>query len=352
MNESKIFHIINDLGPGGTQKYLANLINKDSKNTHFIYVIDSSKDNEHEINARKIFFSKFGKLGFPIFHIIEVNYLVIKFKFKIVNSWLYHSDLLSIFIIPFFGVKRIWSIRNSIVDRSFLKYSTRIIIRINSLFSNFIPNIIIYNSHAGMRSHEKYGFNKIKSDVILNGISFQAIERDIFFKKDGIFKIGTACRNDPVKGLDIMLKALNNLNFENWQWTLIGENAEKLCQNYFPNRIHLINHKSDLEEFYFSLDIFVLPSLSEGFSNVLLEAMSKGINCIATEVGDNNLILGENNIIIPPEDDKALSDALNKAYKTWMMSDKKSLNVDNINYVKKQFSFSKSLHSFQGVWKI
>lgn len=352
MEKFRIFHIINDLGPGGTQKYLTNLINKDSSNTHYIFVIDSSKENQHLINAKEIFFSKFGKLGFPFFHIFEINYLIIKLKFKLVNSWLYHSDFLSIFIIPFFGVKRIWSVRNSIEDRSFLKYSTKTIIKVNSLFSKFIPNTIAYNSYAGMYSHEKYGFKRGKGVVISNGISVVDKKEGVFEKKDDIFRIGTACRNDPVKGLDTMLNALNNLDFDNWEWTLIGENAEKLCENYFSNKINLINHKSDLSEFYLNLDIFVLPSLSEGFSNVLLEAMSKGLNCIATEVGDNKLILGNNNKIIPPGDEKALSNALNDAYKLWISNNKKSFNIKNISHVKEQFSFSNSLRIFRELWKI
>ena len=59
-------------------------------------------------------------------------------------------------------------------------------------------------------------------------------------------------------------------------------------------------------------DCFVLPSLSEGMSNALLEAMATGLPCIASDIaGNNNLIRDRHNgILVPPKDELALAKAL------------------------------------------
>lgn len=63
-----------------------------------------------------------------------------------------------------------------------------------------------------------------------------------------------------------------------------------------------------------ALDLFVLPSLSEGMSNALLEAMAAGRPIVATEAGGNGECLGGGNagLLVPPGDPEALGRALEK----------------------------------------
>jgi glycosyltransferase involved in cell wall biosynthesis len=63
-----------------------------------------------------------------------------------------------------------------------------------------------------------------------------------------------------------------------------------------------------------SADVFVLPSYAEGFPNALLEAMSKGIPAICTDVGGiaDSLKDGENGFLVPARQAKALADAMQR----------------------------------------
>lgn len=351
MRNSKILHIIPDLGPGGAQKYLSKLVSEDNENIHLIYVINPEKYIEKDLKNVEIIFSKKNLIFFPFMHILELNFLIKKIKPNVVNSWLYHADFLSIFINPFYKCKKIWCIRNAVNDMSFLKKKTRIIIKLCSFFSKIIPNLIIYNSESGRRSHESINYCKSKSYVIENGVdvNFQEQEKRVLNKE--IYRIGTACRNDPAKGLNFLIEALNHLDFNDWHWTAVGEGIPELNVNLDPSKFELIGHIDDIYSFYNNIDLFVLPSISEGFSNVLLESMAQGIDCIATNVGDNLKIVGPNNFIVPSRNPLEIKKAISKKYDLWIRKKRHSYNIKNAIYVADNFGFKKSFMLFQNAWK-
>ena len=78
-------------------------------------------------------------------------------------------------------------------------------------------------------------------------------------------------------------------------------------------------------EFYNAVDIITMTSLSEGFPNVLGEAMACGVPCVSTDVGDARSIIGDDNLIVPVGDDKALVKAwiklLNKSFRAQKAKD-------------------------------
>ncbi|NRF66503.1 TIGR03088 family PEP-CTERM/XrtA system glycosyltransferase [Aquincola sp. S2] len=74
----------------------------------------------------------------------------------------------------------------------------------------------------------------------------------------------------------------------------------------------LPGERSDVAEIMRTLSCFVLPSLAEGISNTILEAMASALPVIATAVGGNAELVatGASGLIVPPADAKALADAL------------------------------------------
>lgn len=350
MKKLKILHIITDFGPGGAQKYLSNIIKADKQNTHLIYVINPKK-NFSKIKNIQIINSKFSLYFFPLCHLLELNFLINKIKPNIIQSWLYHADFLTIFINPFYKCKKIWSIRNSVNDTSFLKKSTKLILKICALFSNFIPNHIIYNSISGKLSHEALKYNKSKGLVIENGIDIDTKKlKQIKIGNNENFVIGTACRNDPAKGLNYLIEALGLLSFDDWRCIIVGENITKIKLSGNYDKIELYDHIPNIHDFYKKLDLFVLPSISEGFSNVLLESMSRGIQCIATDVGDNSRILGPNNLTIPTRDSIAIKNGITQYYQNWINNNKNLFSRKNLVFISENFSFSRSIKLHKEIW--
>jgi sugar transferase (PEP-CTERM/EpsH1 system associated) len=74
----------------------------------------------------------------------------------------------------------------------------------------------------------------------------------------------------------------------------------------------LPGERSDIPELLRAMDLFVLPSLSEGISNTILEAMATGLPVIATDVGGNPELVrdGETGMLVPHSDPDALAKAL------------------------------------------
>jgi glycosyltransferase involved in cell wall biosynthesis len=68
------------------------------------------------------------------------------------------------------------------------------------------------------------------------------------------------------------------------------------------NRAWLPGERTDIAQMLRAMDLFVLPSLAEGSSNTILEAMASGLPVVATAVGGNPVLVhsGFTGILVPP----------------------------------------------------
>lgn len=88
--------------------------------------------------------------------------------------------------------------------------------------------------------------------------------------------------------------------------------AAKRLEGRVPVRFH--GYRSDIESFYLDADAFVLPSVSEGMSNALLEALSYGLVCVASDIPENRFLIthGENGLLFHQGSSVALADELER----------------------------------------
>lgn len=103
---------------------------------------------------------------------------------------------------------------------------------------------------------------------------------------------------------------------KNLQFVIVGggeqqaEIVSRIRDYKLSDRIHLAGPKDNVLPYLAAMDIGVLSSLAEGFSNSLLEYMAAGLPAIATDVGGNREALGDSGILIPPDDPQALANAI------------------------------------------
>jgi len=83
--------------------------------------------------------------------------------------------------------------------------------------------------------------------------------------------------------------------------------AEYAASLGLDGRVHFLGARNDIAQLLREMDAFVLPSLSEGMSNALLEAMAAGLPCVATRVGANAEVIGAEGILASAGDAESLA---------------------------------------------
>jgi sugar transferase (PEP-CTERM/EpsH1 system associated) len=80
------------------------------------------------------------------------------------------------------------------------------------------------------------------------------------------------------------------------------------------DRVWLAGSRDDVVRLMSAMDVFILPSLAEGISNTILEAMACGLPVVATRVGGNAelVVEGETGLIVPRADSTAMAQAMQR----------------------------------------
>ena len=83
------------------------------------------------------------------------------------------------------------------------------------------------------------------------------------------------------------------------------------------SNVEIVRYVPDMNDFYQRCDLFVLPSVDDGFGMALFEAMANQVPCIATtHCGSSELLTpGRDGVVIPPRDSDALAEALLSLYR-------------------------------------
>lgn len=249
----------------------------------------------------------------------------------IVQTWLYHADLVGTAAAKLAGVRRLaWNVRNSDLDLS--KYS-RGITTVRRLLATLspIPDLVITNSEQGRRAHELIGYRPRRWAMIGNGFDTERFRPDPERRKAvrralGVSGttplIGLPARFDPAKdhqtffdGAVILARRRSDVRFVLVGSGLSPDNptvTRALADRGLTDRFHLLGDRRDMESVMAALDIVSLTSVSEGFPNVLGEGMASGALCLTTNVGNAAALVGEYGTVIPARDPVALADAWGK----------------------------------------
>lgn len=251
----------------------------------------------------------------------------------IVQTWLYHADLAGTLAAALAGRPPvIWNIR--CVDMlggrrlSPLYFVMKTLSRLSG-----VPEAIVVNSEAGRVFHERFGYRADKLAVIHNAVDTEKFRpspeaRQAARERMGVSReapvAGFAARHDPVKGFDFFLDAfaMTIKKFPRARAALAGagtgpDNAvlsELIARRGLEGKVIRHGAVADMASLYPAFDLFVSASRSEGFSNVVAEAMACGVPCAVTDVGDSRLIVGEAGFVVPSGAVAALAKAIGRAF--------------------------------------
>jgi glycosyltransferase involved in cell wall biosynthesis len=366
----KILHIITSLTYGGAQETLYNIIvnQQSSKIEHIVLSLrnfsvygkslkeKNIKCYELNINQNKInIIPKF----FKLIKIIKAEHPAL------IQTWMYHSDFIGSIISYLTKTPIYWCLVNYSLEKNTTKLNTRIIAKLCSFLSYFIPLKIISCSRNASKLHIDIGYkNNIFKHIDL-GI-FLSKEKKNYnkkFIKNETFVLGCIGRWDPQKNHKNLIKAFNKIinedNRKNFKLILAGPNIndkniklKNIIQSFnLENYIDLLDYVNDLDFFYNKIDLNILPSIGEAFPISLLESMVRKKIVICTNVGENLNIIRDRNLIIksPGEDD--IYNSILKTYKkyfddVWFNNKKNELQ----EIVYENYNIYKTIDLFEKEW--
>ena len=250
---------------------------------------------------------------------------------SLIQTWMYHADLLGGVASKLAGdIPVIWGIRQSDVkaEKRLSRFLAQVI---NPLLSYWIPEAIVCCGERVRDVHVSNGYARGKCVVIPNGFDLERFKmnsgagaplRAELKIPENAPVVGMAARLHPMKDHRNFLVAAGKVlqRIPSATFVLCGDGltadssllSQWMREGGLPqDRVRLIGRKEDIENFYPALTVAVLSSKSgEGFPNVLGEAMACGVPCVATDVGDAALIIGNCGRIVPPCDSQALASAI------------------------------------------
>jgi glycosyltransferase involved in cell wall biosynthesis len=199
---------------------------------------------------------------------------------------------------------------------------------LESELSRFADCIVV-NSLAGLEHAVSEGYPRNKMLFIPNGI-----DTNVFYPDDAARErvraewgvghseklIGNVARFDPIKNHPLFLKAAARIAAErpDVRFVCIGHGKASYLAELqdltrslgIDARVRWIQARPDVRAVYNALDVFCSSSLSEGFPNVIGEAMACGRHCVVTDVGDSKLVTGDTGVVVPSNDLEALATGL------------------------------------------
>ncbi len=204
----------------------------------------------------------------------------------------------------------------------------------NFLFQSLVSAICQQAGQVVVVSHalqsQAVDLLKVPADkvaCIYNGLNSSRIETPLFpsaFRREmkigaTDLLVGSITRLIPEKGIQYLIPAAARLReyFPNLRFVIVGDGPYRpvleaeICRRGLNGQFILTGFRTDIPEILASLDLFVLPSLTEALSIAIMEAMAAKKPVIATKVGGiPEVVTPETGILVPPQNSEQLATAI------------------------------------------
>jgi glycosyltransferase involved in cell wall biosynthesis len=363
MKNFTILHIITGLKVGGAENALHRLIvNSPNNYKHEVLCLTTGGSMHTVFLESKI---KVITLDFKasFFHslIFLIKFIRAK-KPDIVQTWLYHANLIGGIVARITGVKVvIWGLRGTAIPQSVFSIHS-LIIRLGSFFSYFIPSSIVCNAKTVSEFHIKKGYCKNKIDIINNGFNLhkESMNKEKLLNKideldSNSLIIGTVGRYDKLKDYPNMINAFSIImkDHPNVHLLMVGRGLDSsnselismLSNSIDISKVHLLGERSGISDYLSIMDIFCLSSRNEGFPNVVAEAMLMKIPCVVTDAGDAASLVSDIGILVPVEDHIKLALGLKYMIEIGNEKRKKIGELSHL-HIKLNYSIEKNISQF------
>jgi glycosyltransferase involved in cell wall biosynthesis len=318
----RIVHIITSLGIGGAERMMQRLVDEHQRvEGAEMTVISLTGDGAigDELRAAGI---RVETAGFrfslsSLIAFLRLIFLLRKIRPDIVQTWLYHADLVGGCAARMAGVKAIvWNLRCVAHGGGRI---TGWIVGLNARLSRFLPQSVICCGHSVRDYHLALGYDPTKMTVLPNGYDLVRFAPSIAPRATAAPLVVALGRNDILKDYPTLIRALAiaNQRIPALRGFICGRGCREdpellrmIDALDLGAMIELHDEVSDVRQILSTATIFASSSISEGFPNVIAEAMAMAVPCAVTKVGDSALIVGDCGHVVPASDAPALAEAI------------------------------------------
>lgn len=325
MSVPRIEHVITGLDTGGAELMLKKLLMAASgRYTHSVTSLTSMGDigtalreNGFEVRALSM-----GKGAKSIPAILRLARVWRSKKPDLIQTWMYHSDIVGGVAAKLAGIPVVWNIRQTTVGAGINKRGTRALVRLSARLSKRVPGRIICCSQSALESHRAQGYCNAKMLMIPNGFELNALRaksaarrelrRELGVEED-VLLVGRVGRYHPQKDYATFLRAARHTvrRIANARFVLVGEGldwdnkelVDLMKLHEVAERCELLGRRADVWSILQGLDVSVSSSsCGEGFPNVVAESMACAVPAVVTDVGDSAIILDDHERVASPGD--------------------------------------------------
>ncbi len=361
----KVLHTIDTIGPGGAETVFVNLAKGlDSQRFESVAAIAGPgwvSDMLRKNGIKPIFVQARG--GFNLQYLLDLVRIILEHKIELVQSHLLGSNLYCSLAGLICRVPVV-STFHGFVDTS----NKERLMSVKSRLINWGSNKIVFVSDRLREQFiREYGFSAAKAITIYNGVDtsvFKPQKDDSIRKELGLgaenVLVGAVGNIRPAKGYDCFLKAARLVvdKHPKCRFVIAGEGSGALYESLLRLRNDLnlekvfffLGFRGDATKVLNNMDIFVLPSTSEGFSISTIEAMACGIPVVATKSGGPEEIIrsGETGLLIEAGSPEKIAAVIEVICLDRGLAE--TLSRAGSRFAEEKFSFQAMVASYQGLF--
>ena len=369
----RICHVIHDTQVGGTETMLHRIV----KGTHRrqqtdVISLTGCGPVGEQIRELGVPLHSIGCIqsGRPRFEKLPTLFsLLYQLQPDVVQTWGYHADLIG-------GVAArmmtraavVWNIRHATLDPAVDSRNVLRSARLCAGLSRFVPQKILSNSHAAIHSHAKAGYRERNMSVIPNGFDTlrfrpsheqeRVIRSELGIPRDAKV-VGMCGRFHRHKGQDAFVRAASRLaaSRANVHFLMAGKGCDHNNETLvtwirsagLESQFHLLGVRNDIPRVLNAMDVYLLPSITEGLPNVVGEAMACGVPVVATDVGDAGRLVGDCGIIVTVGDAEAMANGI----ETTLRADRHEARTRSERArlrIERDYSIRRIIGRYQSVW--
>ncbi len=328
----KILFLSRQLNIGGAERQLVTLANELAARGHEIVIASYYPGGAlaQMLDPKRIKLISYEKKSrWDLFTLFFKTFKIVRDEQPtVLHGWMHTQNVVATFakaLNP--RVTMVWAVRASNLEEH-LDWAEKLTIWLQARLSIFASRIAV-NSMAGLEYAVKGGLPREKMLFVPNGIDTNTFYpndeerrrvRAQWNMGDDVKIVGNISRFDPIKNHTMFLKAAAGVAAErsDVRFICVGHGKESYLQELkqlarslgLEGKGHWIQAQSEVRAVYNAVDVFCSSSLTEGFPNVIGEAMACGRHCVVTNVGDSALVVGDTGVVVPSDDAKAMAAGL------------------------------------------